>query len=101
MHTPELPFERARRNVERAVRERGIEFPVGLDSDYAAWNAYGNQYWPALYLADRAGQVRDARIGEGNYRRIEKAIRALLAEANEPRNGSRPGRTHKNKVTGA
>ena len=53
-------------------------------SNYAAWNAYGNQYWPALYLLDRAGQVRDAHNGEGNYRRIEGAIRALLAEANEP-----------------
>lgn len=84
VHTPELPFERARRNVERAVRERGIEFPVGLDNDYAAWNAYGNQYWPSLYLLDRAGQVRYTHIGEGNYRRTEAAIRALLAEADEP-----------------
>jgi len=80
VHTPEFQFERSAQNVERAVREQGLEYPVGLDNDYAAWNAYGNRYWPTLYLLDGAGEVRHTQIGEGGYERTESAIRALLEE---------------------
>lgn len=83
VHTPEFAFERLTENVERAVREQGLEFPVGLDNDYVAWNAYGNRYWPSLYLVDHAAHIRYTQIGEGNYDRIEAAILALLAEADE------------------
>jgi thiol-disulfide isomerase/thioredoxin len=83
VHTPEFEFERSAPNVERAVREHAIEYPFGLDNDYAAWNAYGNRYWPTLYLLDRTGEVRYKQIGEGNYERTESAIRALLDEGDE------------------
>jgi thiol-disulfide isomerase/thioredoxin len=89
VHTPELPFERPARNVERAVRKRGIAFPVGLDNDYNAWDAYHNQYWPSLYLVDAAGRIRYSHIGEGRYGRTEAAVKALLAQT-APSNGS-PG----------
>ena len=81
VHTPEFPFERSAENVERAVREQGLEYPVGLDNNFVAWNAYGNRYWPTMYLVDRAGQIRYTHIGEGNYGRAETAIRTLLTEA--------------------
>jgi uncharacterized protein YbjT (DUF2867 family) len=80
VHTPEFAFERSFQNVERAVREHGLGYPVGLDNDFIAWNAYGNRYWPTMYLIDRAGRIRYMQIGEGNYDRTEGAIRALLAE---------------------
>ena len=81
VHTPEFEFEASVPNVERAVREQGIDYPVGVDNDFLAWNAYGIRYWPTLYLIDRAGRVRYTHIGEGSYGRIEGAIQALLAEA--------------------
>jgi thiol-disulfide isomerase/thioredoxin len=81
VHTPEFEFEASVPNVERAVREQGIEYPVGVDNDFLAWNAYGIRYWPTLYLIDRAGRVRSTHIGEGNYGRTEGAIRPLLDEA--------------------
>jgi thiol-disulfide isomerase/thioredoxin len=84
VHTPEFTFERSAQNVERAVREHGLEYPVGLDNEFVAWNAYGNRYWPTMYLIDRAGQMRYVHIGEGQYGRTEMAIRALLAEAGGP-----------------
>ena len=84
VHSPEFAFERLVQNVEPAVRERGLEYPVGLDNDFVAWNAYGNRYWPTMYLVDRAGQIRYKQIGEGNYGRTETAIRTLLAEAVGP-----------------
>jgi thiol-disulfide isomerase/thioredoxin len=84
VHSPEFAFERSVANVEGAVRENELEFPVGLDNEFLAWNAYGNRYWPTMYLIDRAGQIRYAHIGEGDYGRTESAIRALLAEAVDP-----------------
>jgi thiol-disulfide isomerase/thioredoxin len=84
VHSPEFAFERSVQNVERAVRERGLEYPVGLDNDFVAWNAYGNRYWPTMYLIDRAGQIRYTQIGEGDYGCTETAVRTLLAEAVGP-----------------
>ena len=84
VHSPECAFEHSVQNVERAVREHGLEYPVGLDNDFVAWNAYGNRYWPTMYLIDRVGQIRYTQIGEGNYRSTETAIRTLLAEAASP-----------------
>jgi thiol-disulfide isomerase/thioredoxin len=89
IHTPEFPFERPVRNVERAVRDRAIAFPVGLDNDYQAWSAYGNRYWPSQYLVDPAGRIRYTHVGEGGYGGIESAIRTLLGHARQA-NG-RPG----------
>jgi thiol-disulfide isomerase/thioredoxin len=84
VHSPEFSFERSVQNVERAVREDRLEYPVGLDNEFVAWNAYGNRYWPTMYLIDCAGQIRYTQIGEGNYGCTETAIRTLLAEAVGP-----------------
>jgi thiol-disulfide isomerase/thioredoxin len=81
VHTPEFSFEKDIENVRRAVREQNIGYPVALDSDYALWNAFKNQYWPAVYLIDARGRVRHYQIGEGDYDQLELVIRQLLAEA--------------------
>jgi thiol-disulfide isomerase/thioredoxin len=80
VHTPEFGFERDPANVERAVREAGIEYPVVLDNSYATWNAYDQRYWPAMYLIDADGFIRYRHIGEGAYGETEARIRELLAE---------------------
>ena len=43
-----------------------VEYPIALDSDYG-WNAFGNRYWPAVYLADAEGWIRYHHFGEGEY----------------------------------
>ena len=74
---------RARRRQRRATRSSrtGCGYAVAQDNDYATWNAYGNQYWPAKYLIDARGRVRYTHFGEGDYEETEEAIRELLAEA--------------------
>jgi cytochrome c biogenesis protein CcdA/thiol-disulfide isomerase/thioredoxin len=81
VHTPEFAFEKKVSNVEKAVKEFQITYPVAIDSDYGTWNAYSNQYWPADYLVDSQGRIREVHFGEGHYRETEKAIQSLLAEA--------------------
>ncbi len=60
-----------------------IEYPIAIDNDYAVWNAFANQYWPALYIADAEGRIRHHHFGEGGYERSEHVIRQLLADAGE------------------
>jgi cytochrome c biogenesis protein CcdA/thiol-disulfide isomerase/thioredoxin len=81
VHTPEFPFEREAGNVETAISENAIRYPVAQDNEQATWNAYGNQYWPAEYFIDAQGRVRYAHFGEGEYEEKERVIRELLAEA--------------------
>ena len=83
VHTPEFPFEREAGNVEDAIEQNGLRYPVAQDNEYGTWNAYGNQYWPAKYLIDAQGRVRYVHFGEGEYDETETAIRDLLAEAGE------------------
>ena len=83
VHAPEFPFEKEASNVEDAIADNGIEYPVVQDNELATWTAWGNQYWPAKYLIDADGQVRYTHFGEGSYDETEQAIRSLLAEAGD------------------
>jgi cytochrome c biogenesis protein CcdA/thiol-disulfide isomerase/thioredoxin len=80
VHTPEFAFEHVLSNVRRATRQLGVRYPVALDNQYGTWNAWQNEYWPAEYLIDRRGHVREGHFGEGDYDKTEHSIRALLAE---------------------
>ncbi len=79
--TPEFAFEKDAGNVNSAIKRYGIPYPVALDNNYATWNAYNNEYWPAEYLIDSTGTIRRTEFGEGSYSQTEEAIRALLAQA--------------------
>jgi thiol-disulfide isomerase/thioredoxin len=81
VHAPEFAFERDVRNVKRATSSLGITYPVAVDSHYAIWQAFSNQYWPAFYIVDAQGRIRYHNFGEGGYDRSEQVIRQLLAEA--------------------
>jgi thiol-disulfide isomerase/thioredoxin len=78
VHTPEFSFEHDIDLVRQASTERDIDYPIALDDDYAIWRAFDNHYWPALYLFDRDGVIRDHHFGEGRYEESEGAIQRLL-----------------------
>lgn len=79
-HTPEFSFEKQRENVEKAVRDLKVTYPVAIDSDYEIWRAFNNQYWPAQYLIDGKGRIRYHHFGEGEYGQLERVIQQLLKE---------------------
>jgi thiol-disulfide isomerase/thioredoxin len=78
VHTPEFSLEHDIDRVRRATTERGIDYPVAVDNDYAIWSAFDNHYWPALYFVDPAGIIRDSHFGEGRYEQSERLIQRLL-----------------------
>jgi len=83
VHAPEFAFEKNEANVRRAVKDLGITYPVALDNDYAIWQAFANQYWPAHYFIDAQGRIRHHHFGEGDYAGSEKVIQQLLKEAGQ------------------
>jgi cytochrome c biogenesis protein CcdA/thiol-disulfide isomerase/thioredoxin len=84
VHTPEFAFEHKASNVSSAIKRLGVKYPVVQDNDFATWNAYSNQYWPAEYMIDKSGHVRHAHFGEGEYQQTEKLLRRLLGVTSAP-----------------
>ena len=80
-HAPEFPFEHDVENVRPALQALGVGYPIAIDNDFAIWRAFANHYWPAIYVADAQGRLRDHHFGEGRYAGSERVIQQLLAEA--------------------
>lgn len=80
VHAPEFPFAAEAENVQRALGELGISYPVLLDNDYTTWRAYNNRYWPAKYIGDKDGVLRYFHFGEGGYGETEALIQKLLRQ---------------------
>jgi thiol-disulfide isomerase/thioredoxin len=80
VHTPEFSFEHEQANVQTAVRNLNVTFPVAIDSGFRIWQAFNNQAWPAQYLVDAKGRIRYHHFGEEDYAEIERGIQELLKE---------------------
>jgi thiol-disulfide isomerase/thioredoxin len=78
VHTPEFPFEHDVDNVREAAKEMRLGYPIALDPDFAVWRAFGNHYWPAVYIADAEGKIRHHQFGEGGYDECERVVQRLL-----------------------
>ena len=80
VHAPEFEFEKKKENVQKAMNDFGLTYPVVQDNDLKIWTAYNNQFWPAHYLINKDGQIVYQHFGEGNYVETENAIRQLLKQ---------------------
>ena len=102
VHTPEFAFEKDTSNVEDVIKQDNIHYPVVQDNDYATWNNYNNNSWPAEYLIDASGTIRRTDIGEGQYDQMEMAIQALLKDAGHKVNtplDTHPDQTPQNQIS--
>jgi hypothetical protein len=81
VQTPEFEFEGDLANVDRALKEMDVRYPVAVDNDYAIWRAFDNHYWPAVYFVDARGRIRHHHFGEGEYEESEMVLQMLLREA--------------------
>jgi thiol-disulfide isomerase/thioredoxin len=79
-HYPEFDYESKIDNVRGALVNLDIRWPVAQDNDRRTWDAYGNRYWPVMYLIDIHGHLRYQHIGEGAYDTTEANIQDLLRE---------------------
>ena len=47
VHSPEFEFEKVAANVEQAIAEFMLGYPVVQDNDFLTWRSYNNRFWPA------------------------------------------------------
>ena len=81
VHTPAFPFGRDPRYIRNVVSRAHARYPIVLDNDGFAWNAFGVRIWPTKILIDKNGFISYRHEGEGSYQNIEHAIQSLLSEA--------------------
>jgi len=82
VHAPEFDFGKRPENIDRGIRDHALTYPIALDNDFAIWQAFDNDAWPAKYLFDAQGKLVNRWVGEGSYDQIESEIRRLLIAAN-------------------
>lgn len=85
IHSPEFAREKVIANIKQKVKQFNLHHPVMVDNDRVYWKALGNRYWPAFYVVDKKGIIRDVvvgetHIGDRNANRIELKIKALILE---------------------
>lgn len=86
IHTPEFDTERVPANIERAMRQFAIAYPVLIDNDHENWRRWHQQFWPAIYLVDKHGRIRFRWEGELNFQnsggesKLSGLIETLLGE---------------------
>lgn len=81
IHAPEFEFEKEISNVQMAIEDEMVPWPVALDNNMATWNAFRNRYWPAKYLIGSDHNLLYSHFGEGAYRETELEIRNALTAA--------------------
>ena len=89
VHTPEFDSEKNVDRIKDRMTKNKLTFSVAVDNKGATWKAWGNQYWPCVYVVDRAGNVRyrhEGELGDEGYKTVTGKIDALLAEPAPKRN---------------
>ena len=86
IHTPEVAAEKDLDRIRKKIKENELKFAVAVDNDARNWQAWGNRWWPSVYLIDKRGNVRYRWDGELNYKEVRgeeimrKKIEELIAE---------------------
>ena len=83
IHTPEFDAEKNIDRIKERMAKNKLTFAVAVDNDGATWKAWGNRYWPSVYLVDKAGNVRhrwEGELGEDGAKKVARLIDGLLAE---------------------
>ena len=67
-------------DVLKFVQESGMSYPVWIDLNGAALDAFNNKNLPSSNVIDRSGTVRLAWVGEISSEMLEKYVTPLLTE---------------------
>ena len=82
IHSPEFAYERDVANIEQAMADQGVTWPVVLDTDRRTFREWQGRpaYWPRTYVLDKQGRIRFDHIGEGAYEELFQVVEYLLTE---------------------
>lgn len=87
VHSPEFEREKNRSAIQARLAHYDLTNPQMLDDDFSYWNMLGNRFWPAFYLIDKHGRIREMLVGEQHHgdrsaAAFEQRIDTLLREPN-------------------
>jgi thiol-disulfide isomerase/thioredoxin len=74
VHSPNFPYERDAKHVERAISRYQIDHPVVHDPDFKLWDSYKVKVWPTLIMVSPEGQVFARQAGEPDADRLLEAV---------------------------
>ena len=83
IHTPEFAAEKDLERIKDRAAKNHLTFAIAVDNEGANWKAWGNRFWPSIYLVDKAGYVRhhwEGELGDDGYEKVTGQIDKLLAE---------------------
>jgi peroxiredoxin len=83
VHTPEFDSEKDIDRIKNRATKNKLTFAILVDNDGENWKAWGNQFWPCVYLVDKEGNIRyrwEGELREEGYRAVTTQIDSLLAE---------------------
>ncbi|QEL20836.1 redoxin domain-containing protein [Limnoglobus roseus] len=84
VHTPEFDAEKDVARIKERAKKNKLTFAIAVDNDLKTWQAWGNRYWPCVYLVDKAGNVRyrwEGELGDAGYKSMTAQVDELLKEA--------------------
>jgi peroxiredoxin len=83
VHTPEFASEKDLDRLKDRIAKNKLTFAVAVDNDSKTWTAWGNEYWPCVYLVDKVGNIREKWVGElqdAGFKTMTAKIDELLKE---------------------
>jgi peroxiredoxin len=86
VHTPEFDAEKNLDRIKERMAKNKLTFAVAVDNEGANWKAWGNRYWPCIYLVDKTGSIRhwwEGELGDDGYKKATAQIDELLAETSK------------------
>lgn len=78
-------YQDDRAKVAQFVRERGLTFPIPLDTANVVGPAYGARLLPTSFLIDRSGRIVETQIGEIDAQALGERVAALLKQSSDTR----------------
>ncbi len=82
IHSPEFQSEKKLKNLQSAVDQYNLTYPIVQDNDFLTRKAYNNRYRPAKYVIDKQGNIRYTHFWEGKYEELDAVVDYLLKENN-------------------
>jgi peroxiredoxin len=83
IHSPQTDDEKKEENVQKELTDQNISYPVAMDNDMVLWQAYNVEFWPAFFIIDGAGEIREKLYGLETEDTIQQTIETLLKEQGE------------------
>lgn len=80
LHVPSTAEAKSEKNIQNAIKQYDIQYPVGIDSNFVSLDLYQTNVLPSEYLIDYNGQIRYVNKDGNAWQETEQAIQEVLRE---------------------